>query len=103
MSKLEALTDSVIFTFVQTTRDGFFRGETEWGFKMASDDIDSQKPRWGKVEYVGPDVKHVAEGDYILIEPLKWTFSVEFESQKYWRTLEPHIMGTTDTEPTDLI
>lgn len=103
MTTLEALTDSVIFSFVQTTRAGFFRAETDWGFKIAEDDYDSAKPRWGLVNEVGADVKFVKKGDYVLIEPLKWTFSVEFEGQKYWRTIESNILGTSDTEPDNLI
>lgn len=103
MTKLEALADSVIFSFVQTTRAGFFRAETDWGFKLAQDDYESSKPRWGRVDEVGPDVKFVKTGDYILIEPLKWTFSVEFQDREYWRTIEPNILATSDTKPTDLI
>lgn len=103
MSQIRALTDSVIFSFAQTTRAGYFRSETEWGFKFAADDHATDKPRWGLVEFVGPDVKYVQPGDYILIEPLKWTLSVDFKDKQYWRTLESFIMLKSDEKPKDLI
>ena len=103
MSELKPLKDSVIFTFVQTTRDGYFRAETDCGFKLAGSDYASDKARWGLVEKIGPDVKQIKVGEYILIEPLKWTTAVEHDGKKYWRTAEPHVMGTTTQKPTDII
>lgn len=103
MSELKPLKDSVVFTFVQTTRDGYFRNETSWGFKIAGSDYDSSKARWGQVEAIGPDCKIVKVGDYVLIEPLKWTTAVKHEDVKYWRTAEPHVMLVSDSRPTDII
>ncbi|MGL5917388.1 MAG: hypothetical protein ACRCZC_06765 [Culicoidibacterales bacterium] len=103
MSTLIALKNSIIFTFAQTTRDGYFRNETSWGFKISGSDYDSNKARWGKVEIIGPDVKHVKVGQYILIEPLKWTTAIEHNGIEYWRTAEPFVMGTTETTPSDII
>jgi hypothetical protein len=103
MSELKPIKDSILFTFVQTTRDGYFRNETDWGFKIAGSDYDSSKARWGLAEIVGPDCKYVKPGDYIMIEPLKWTTAVEHEGKKYWRTAEAHVELTSDKRPSDII
>ncbi len=100
---LKPIKDSILFTFVQTTRDGYFRQETNWGFKLAGSDYDSTKSRWGQVEVVGPDCEFVKVGDYILIEPLKWTTAVEHEDKKYWRTAEAHVELISDERPTDIL
>lgn len=103
MSELKPLKNSVLFSFVQTTRDGYFRNETNWGFAIAGSDYDSTKARWGLVEKIGPDVSRVNVGDYIFIEPLKWTTAIDHEGKQYWRTAEPHIMLTSDTRPSDIM
>lgn len=100
---LKPIKDSILFTFVQTTRDGFFRQETSWGFKIAGADYDASKARWGQVEVVGPDCKHVKAGDYILIENLKWTSAIEHDGKKYWRTAEPHVELVSDERPRDIL
>lgn len=103
MSDIKPLKDSILFTFVQTTRDGYFRVETDWGFKLSGSDYATDKARWGLVEKIGPMVKHVKVGDYVLIEPLKWTTAVEFEGKKFWRTAEPHILGVQEAKPEAII
>lgn len=101
--EITPLRDSIIFAFVQTVRDGYFRNETNWGFKIAGADYDAGKNRWGIVEKVGPDVTKVAVGDYILIENLKWTTALEINDKSLWRTAEPHVILKTDVKPSDII
>lgn len=103
MSELKPLKDSILFTFVQNTVDGYFRQETEWGLKISGSDYDSSKSRWGKAEIVGPDCQHVKPGDYIMIEQLKWTTAVEFDRKKYWRTAEAHVELVSDEKPTQVV
>jgi co-chaperonin GroES (HSP10) len=55
-------------------------------------DENSQKPRWGKVFAVGPDVKDVKEGDYILIAPLRWTLGFKFDNIELSKTIEKEIL-----------
>lgn len=99
----DLLKDSIAFTFVQATRDGHFKRETEWGFAIAGTDDDTSKARWGQVEHVGPDVKYVKPGDFILIESTKWTTSVEVDAKKFWRTLEPFVMLVSEERPADVL
>lgn len=103
MAQIKALKDSILFTFVQNTQDGYFRQETEWGLKISGSDYDSSKSRWGLVAVAGPDCKYVKPGDYIMIEALKWTTAVTHEGKKYWRTAEAHVEATSDTRPVDVM
>ncbi len=100
---MKFLRDSIVFTFVQVSREGFFRNETNWGFKISGADIDAGKERWGLVSEVGPDVKYVKPGQYILIEPLKWTTGIEIENQTLWRTKEEFVVATSDIKPEGLV
>lgn len=103
MSSINPLKDSVIFTFLQGTRHGHFKRETDWGFEVAGTDMDTSKDRWGKVKLVGPDVKYVKPDDYILVESTKWTTGVEVEGETMWRTKEEFIMLTSDEVPQGLV
>ena len=98
--KIEALQDSVFFTFVQHIKHGYFREGTDWGFTMENIvDHSVVKSRWGYVKQVGPEVTQIAVGDYILIEGGKWTNAVEVDGEKLWRTKESFVELTSDTEP----
>ena len=68
---IKPLNDSVIFQFLDTITGGSFATKTKSGIILTNKNTDenSQKPRWGKVFAVGPDVKDVKEGDYIF-DPL---------------------------------
>ena len=99
----ELLKDSIAFTFVQATRGGHFKRETEWGFSIAGTDEDTSKARWGQVESVGPEVKYVKTGDFVLIEATKWTTSVDVDGKKFWRTAEPFVMLASEERPGDVL
>lgn len=101
--ELKPIKDSILFTFLQNSRNGYFRNETSWGFKISGEDFDTSKPRWGIAKVVGPDCKDVKVGDYIMIEPLKWTTALEHEDEKFWRTAEEFVMATTDSKPEEVI
>lgn len=103
MMSYNLLGKSIAFTFCQTSRDGYFRNETEWGFSLVGNDFDAGKPRWGKVVKLGPDVTEVAVDDYILIEPLKWTTAVEFDGLKLWRTSEDFVAIVSTEKPKDIM
>lgn len=103
MSKISPIKDSILFEFCQTTKNGYFRNETQWGFELTGVDFDAAKARWGVAKHVGPDCKDVKVGDFIMIDALKWTTALEFGSEKLWRTAEEHVMLTSDTKPEEVI
>jgi hypothetical protein len=53
---------------------------------------------------VGPDVKDVKEGDYILIAPLRWTLGFKFDNIELSKTIEKEILMVADnvTDESDL-
>jgi hypothetical protein len=101
--KLELLSDSIAFTFVQEISAGSFDNQTSWGFTIKNKENDVKVPRWGVVLDVGPDVKNVKKKDYILIEPLMWTSKVVINDINIWRTTEPNVIGRTETPPSDIV
>ncbi|QDJ96419.1 hypothetical protein Xoosp13_233 [Xanthomonas phage Xoo-sp13] len=103
MTEYTLLKKSIAFDFCQATRDGFFRNETEWGFTLAGNDFDANKARWGRAVKIGPEVTEVAVGDYILIDPLKWTLAVDVDGKKLWRTDESYVALVTSEKPKDIM
>jgi len=92
---LEPIRDSIVFAFVDNVRNGRFVEQSESGIYLGrSQDgaADANSPRWGRVLAKGPDVSAVKLGDRILIEPTQWTFGMEYDGVKMWRTTEQHIM-----------
>ena len=103
---IKPLNDSVIFQILDTITGGSFATKTKSGIILTNKNTDenSQKPRWGKVFAVGPDVKDVKEGDYILIAPLRWTLGFKFDNIELSKTIEKEILMVADnvTDESDL-
>ena len=94
---IEAIEANVIFQFVEDVTQTRFVNSSESGIIINSGDGNQTlMPRWGKVLHVGPDVLEVIPGDYILIEPGKWTFSFRVGEERYWKTDETMIIGVSD-------
>ncbi len=102
MPSLRAIRNHVIFQFEDdvvrksdTGRDrSQFSETTDWGFEISNYDEGAKHPRWGIVTAIGPDViEEVKVGGRVLIEALRWTDPVTFNSEKYWRTNDSEIMG----------
>jgi len=49
---------------------------------------------------IGPDVKDVVVGDYVLVDAGKWTPSFELDGQRAWKTDETNIVFSSDTPST---
>ena len=102
-SKIRCPKQRILFKFYDETAKGRFVPKTEWGFELKRETEDMKDMRWGIATAVGPNVKHVKVGDYILIEPLMWTLNFEFEGEKYWATDEEKIVAVSDEEPVGLL
>ncbi len=97
--KVKVLADGVIFVFVEDIVSKTFENKTDWGFVVQDRNNDPKHPRWGKVLTVGPDVKYVSVGNYILIESLQWTSALHYEDQKFWKTNETRVMLVSEEAP----
>jgi co-chaperonin GroES (HSP10) len=88
----------------------FGEEKTVTGIVLQSDNGKGQgiKPRWGKVFAVGPDMKDVEIGNWILMEHGRWTRTFEYENADGSIT-ELHvadnngIMMVTDEKPNDVM
>lgn len=93
-TKLEPLPIDILFRFNDATRKGMFEDVSAGGLYLGrSMELSLQEARWGTVIEIGCDVKDVAVGDQILIEPLKWTDGFEIDSIKYWKTQERFVLA----------
>lgn len=101
MQKLRPLKNTVLFQFLDETGGAKGRFAERYNGSIVIPVLNStqnKSPRWGKAVRVGPDVREIKEGDFILIEPLQWTYNEVFEGEKIWKTDESKIMLSTDDE-----
>lgn len=93
------LKDNIMFRFLDESGGGkgkFNDRTLASGIIIAQTDMQQKQPRWGEVLAVGPDVRDLKVGEYILVEGLMWTFGTEIEGQKMWKTDEGQIIFVTD-------
>lgn len=94
---IEPVRNYVIFTFVEDINNGRFINKTSGQIIIHSDDLaQTTTARWGKVTEIGPRVDAVKIGDFILIEPGKWTTHFYVDGKRFWKTDEDQIMATAD-------
>ncbi len=97
MTMLEPIKDSIIFGFEDGVERGRFVEQTSSGIYLGKDVTrDANAPRWGVVISTGPEVKTVKRGNRILIEASQWTFGMEHDGVKLWRTTEDKVMCIND-------
>ncbi len=99
--KIYAIRNNILFQFLDETKtaDGKFIERTRGSIIIGSvRDNQNSQPRWGKVLSVGPEAFAVKEGDFILIEPGKWTVGTEIDGVKMWKTDENCVICTTTEE-----
>ena len=96
-SNIEAFRNYVIFTFVENIYDGRFVNQTSGQIVLTSGDLaQTTYPRWGKTTNVGPDVVGISVGDYVLIEPGKWTAHFHVDGKQYWKTDDEKVIVVSD-------
>lgn len=94
---IDAIRNYVIFTFVEDILSGRFVNNSGGAIILTSDDkAQTTYPRWGHVTNIGPDVRDVKVGDYILIEPGKWTSHFYVDEKRFWKTDDSMILCTAD-------
>jgi co-chaperonin GroES (HSP10) len=80
------------------------------GFIIPNDDGKSAaiRPHWAQVYAVGPDVKEISPGQWILIEHARWTRSIKVKDEngddlQLWGVEYPQaVMCVADEKPTDV-
>lgn len=101
MTNLRPLKNTVLFQFLDDTGGAKGRFSERYNGSIVIPVLNSNQnksSRWGKVVSIGPDVREVKVGDFILIEPLQWTNNEVFEGEKIWKTDESKIMLSTNDE-----
>lgn len=94
---IEPVNNAVIFQFVDEALHSKFLNTAKSGVLISAHNAaQSEKPRWGKVTHIGPEVKDVQPGDFILVDPGKWTMGFYVDDVRYWKTDETVIAATAD-------
>lgn len=100
--RLELLNDKVAFVFLENMANKSFKSVTKAGIILA-EKAENQvgKARWGKVLLLGPDVVELEIGDYVLIEPLRWTTALDLDNtgDEFWMTDEKSVMAISKEYP----
>lgn len=100
--RLELLDDKVAFIFLENMANKTFKSVTKSGIILA-EKAENQvgKARWAKVLLTGPDVKELEVGDFILIEPLRWTTALDLDNtgEEFWMTDEKSVMAVSKEYP----
>lgn len=99
---MRLLRDSITFKFYSEVSGGTFTKATDWGFQIRNANEDMKKPQWALVLDVGPKVKHVKAGNYVLIDSLRWTNKSQYNGESYWRTTEKDVILVSDTPPQEI-
>ena len=95
--KLQPLGKNIIFIFCEDTSGGKFVPSHAGKIQIISKNEQfNHAPKWGKVFLTGPDVDpEIKVGEFILIEPLKWTPGFDFDGVKFWKTDSDKVMATS--------
>jgi len=101
--EINVLEDGIIFKFIENLSNKSFDNKTQWGFVVKDKTDDFKRPRWAVAMRLGPKVRHVKVGDYILIENLQWTTGLDYKDDKFWKTNESRVMMVSDKEPTGIV
>jgi len=99
---LELVGKKIAFEFLEDQSSNGFSNRTRGGIYYREETENQlDKGRWGRVLLIGPDVKEVSCGDYVLVEPLRWTtgLTVGESEEKFWMTEEKDIMAISDGYP----
>lgn len=95
--------NNILFRFLDpvNSKGEFVRQDTSFGLALLPGfDNSAKQPRWCEVLSVGPEVKDVAIGDWILLPALRWTERVEYEGSKFWKTNEEQVVVVRKGGPT---
>jgi hypothetical protein len=98
---IEAVRNYIIFTFVEDITGDRFINKTSSEIILTTDDkAQTTYPRWGRVEELGPDVIGISKGEFVLIEPGKWTSHFYVNGKRFWKTDDDQVMCVSDTPGT---
>jgi len=99
VEKLIPLRDTIIVSDME-----FTERITRGGLIIPNDDMKSAgiRPRWGKVYAVGPEVKDIKVGQYILVAHGRWTRGITLdtpEGEKVIRKVDNNDILLVSDEP----
>lgn len=101
MANVTTIRDFVVFQFIDVAGSVSFTSKTKSGIVIAGTDrhaAEQNGTRWGEVICVGEQVQDIKPGQFVLIEPLKWTTRAsDRDGVNYWRTEQGYCLAVSDT------
>lgn len=96
--EVEAILNQIVFQFVEDTTAQRFNRKTNTGVIVVErQEKQLEESRWGKVLSIGPKVSGIEEGDFILIQNLRWTNMFQLENgTPYWVTSADDVLALAD-------
>jgi hypothetical protein len=97
---LKPLRNGIFFVFEDEVVRGEFLEKTTFDFVLKNDaNTTTKRARWGTVIAIGHEViGDIQVGSKILIEPLKWTESLRYNDQTFWKTDSDHVLAIRTSE-----
>lgn len=99
--KLRALTNKILCHYIEKGQQ-----TTSGGIVLLDDDSSEGgiRPRWMQVYSVGPEVKDIQEGQWVMVEHGRWTHAMTIrdgnnEEFTVWGAEEESILLIADEEP----
>jgi len=99
--KLRALNNKILCHFIERGMQ-----KSRGGIIMMDDDAREEgiRPRWMQVYSVGPDVKEIKEGQWIMVEHGRWTHGMVMRKDDgtdltIWSAEEESVLLVSDEEP----
>lgn len=103
MENLQLIENKIAFEFLEDVDSAGFNNKTQSGIIIQEkQETQVDRARWGKVLKCSKNVSDVSVGDFILLEPLGWTSSIDLDcvdSEKFWITTEDRIMAVSEEQP----
>lgn len=96
---MKATNDKIIFRFLMDTTAKKFNETTESGLLVVEGrEKQLEYSRWAEAVSIGPKVKDVQEGDYIIVQNLKWTNGTVVNEEKIWMTNEENVLAIANKD-----
>jgi len=101
VEKLKALHDTIIVSEM-----AFEERITKGGLVLLQDDMKNSgiRPRWGKIYALGPEVKGLQVGQYIMVSHGRWSRGIKIEDEngeQVIRKVDPKDILLVSDEPVD--
>lgn len=97
MTQIIAERKNILFQFNEDTTSTRFINKAASGIIISAADANQTGvPRWAKVTHIGEEVDEVKVGEWVLLEPGRWTSGFYVDGTRYWKTDVDQVLAISD-------